>query len=183
MGHGVGKSNGFSSTVYGAYADMKCSLAGGALLLTLAIAGCDRRSETPAPAEAPASAATSEAASTPAPVPPTPVAEPATPAVAAAPAFAAVYPGAELDGPPLAATGPAGPGGVVTFTTDADPDAVIAFYRERAEGAGMAIISSMNQGEARAYGAQNQANGANINVVAAPSEGRTSVQLTWSEGQ
>ncbi|MBJ7485546.1 hypothetical protein [Brevundimonas sp.] len=158
---------------------MKCSLAGGALLLTLAIAGCDRPSEAPAPAEAPASAS----ASTPAPVPPAPAAEPAAPAAAAAPAFAALYPGAELDGPPLAATGPAGPGGVVTFTTDADPDAVIAFYRERAEGAGMAIISSMNQGEARAYGAQNQANGANINVVAAPSEGRTSVQLTWSAGQ
>ena len=158
---------------------MKCSLAVGALLLTLAIAGCDRPSEAPAPAEAPASAS----ASTPAPVPPAPAAEPAAPAVAAAPAFAALYPGAELDGQPLAATGPAGPGGVVTFTTDADPDAVIAFYRERAEGAGMAIISSMNQGEARAYGAQNQANGANINVVAAPSEGRTSVQLTWSAGQ
>ncbi|WP_271146184.1 hypothetical protein [Brevundimonas sp. NIBR10] len=159
---------------------MKCSLAGGALLLTLAIAGCDRPGEAPAPAEAPAAV---EVAPTPAPVSPAPVTEPAASAVAAAPAFAALYPGAELDGPPLAATGPAGPGGVVTFTTDADPDAVIAFYRERAEGAGMAIISSMNQGEARAYGAQNQASGANINVVAAPSEGRTSVQLTWSAGQ
>ena len=162
---------------------MKSSLAGGALMLTLALAACDKPADTPAaPAPAPAASAAT-------PIPPSepipaPVPAPSgTTASVEAPSFAAVYPGAELDGPPLAATGPAGPGGVVTFTTDADPDAVIAFYRERAEGAGLAIISSMNQGEARAYGAQNQANGANINVVAAPADGRTSVQLTWSAGQ
>ncbi|MDB5420765.1 MAG: hypothetical protein JWR59_712, partial [Brevundimonas sp.] len=47
---------------------------------------------------------------------------------------------------------------------------------------GLATMMSLNQGEARAYGAQKQATGASVNVVAAPSEARTSVQLTWSAG-
>lgn len=101
-----------------------------------------------------------------------------------APAFAALYPGAAVEGDPLTAGGPSGPGGIVTFTTEADPDVVVAFYRERAESAGLTSVTAMNQGEARAYGAEEKSTGATVQVVAAPLEdGDTSVQLTWSKGQ
>ena len=160
---------------------MKSSLAVVAVVMTVAIAGCDRRaaiSNADAHAEAPI-AATQPAM--PAAVTTTD-APPAAGAAVAVPQFAVVYPDAEVEGDPLTAGGAAGPGGVVTFTTDAEPEAVIAFYRERAEAAGLATMMSLNQGEARAYGAQKQATGASVNVVAAPSEARTSVQLTWSAG-
>jgi len=85
---------------------------------------------------------------------------------------------------PVTASGPDGPGGIVTFTTDATPDAVIDFYRQRAEKAGLSPIMAMNQGEARAYGASARTEkGASLQVVAAPDEdGLTSVQLSWSDG-
>ncbi|CAN5196920.1 hypothetical protein BH10PSE1_BH10PSE1_10380 [soil metagenome] len=161
---------------------MKSSLAVVAVVMTVAIAGCDRRAA--APVEAPASSAANVA------IPPVPTTErvaPSTPgatAIAAdAPDFAAVYPEADVQGDPLIATSDAGPGGIVTFTTDASPDAVIAFYRQKAEAAGLAMIMSLNTGDARAYGAQKQANGARVEVIASPVEDRTSVQLTWSAGR
>lgn len=164
---------------------MKSSLAVVSVVLTVAIAGCDRRaaiSDAEAHAEAPVVDAHPAVPAVVAPMT-TPTAVPAS-AVAdgGVPQFAAVYPNAEIEGDPLTAAGPAGPGGVVTFLTDAQPETVIAFYRERAEAAGLATMMSLNQGEARAYGAQKQATGASLNVVAAPSETRTSVQLTWSAG-
>jgi cytochrome c1 len=167
---------------------MKRSVAAVAVALTVGLVGCDERSEAapetslPPPADAPAEVA--------------PVAAPASAAtdvaaapadaapIAGAPAFAALYPGAQADGPATVANGPTGPGGLITFTTDAGPDAVVAFYRQRAEAAGLAPVMAMNQGEARAYGAAaRKDNGASLQVVASPGEGgRTSVQLTWSAG-
>lgn len=161
---------------------MKSSLAMVAVVMTVAIAGCDRRAAAPAetPAAPSATVATAPAGTT-APVAPAPPSAKAIPG--AMPEFAAVYPDSEVQGDPLIATNGAGPGGAVTFTTDATPDTVIAFYRQRAEAAGLAMIMSLNTGDARAYGAQKQANGASIDVIASPVEGRTSVQLTWSAGR
>lgn len=165
---------------------MKRSVAAVAVALTVGLIGCDERSEA-APEAAP-DAATSEA-------PPVgaleaaPAAEAPATAVSAAPidgapVFAALYPGAQADAPATVASGPAGPGGLITFTTDAAPDAVVAFYRQRAEAAGLAPVMAMNQGEARAYGAAaRKENGPTLQVVASPGEGGlTSVQLTWSAG-
>jgi len=166
---------------------MKSSLAVGAVILTVAIAGCENRADAPSPEVPFAEATTAMPGTTVSPsVSATSVPSAANDAltpVDSLPAFAAVYPDAEVEGEPLMAMGEAGPGGVVTFVTEAEPDAVIAFYRQRAEAAGLATMMSMNQGEARAYGALKQANGASVNVVAAPAEERTSVQLTWSAGQ
>ena len=166
---------------------MKRSVAAVAVALTVGLVGCDERSEAapetspPPPADAPAEIAPVAAA-----VAATPeAAAPAAPAsIDGAPAFAALYPGAQADGPATVANGPTGPGGLITFTTDAAPDAVVAFYRQRAEAAGLAPVMAMNQGEARAYGAAaRKENGATLQVVAAPGEGGlTSVQLTWSAG-
>ena len=100
-----------------------------------------------------------------------------------APGFAVLYPGGEIQSPPTLASGPAGPGGLVAFRTDADPEAVVAFYRARAEAAGLSSVMAMNMGDARSYGAAKADAGANLQVVASPVEGgQTSVQLSWSAG-
>lgn len=149
---------------------------------------CDRAPKDEAPeatteTAAAAPAPTEPVAPAPASTPPEP-APAAPPAAADAPAFAVLYPGATIEGPAVTASGPAGPGGMVTYTTEADPDAVIAFHRARAEAAGLATSMAMNQGDARAYGAAKPAIGAVLQVVASPTEaGETSVQLSWSAGQ
>lgn len=168
---------------------MKRSVAAVAVAFTVGLTGCDGRSEAapetslPPAADAPAveiASPTPPAAATPAAAAPT--ADAAT--ISGAPAFAALYPGAQADSPATVANGPTGPGGLITFTTDAVPDAVVAFYKQRAEAAGLSPVMAMNQGEARAYGAAaRKENGATLQVVAAPGEGGlTSVQLTWSAG-
>lgn len=163
-------------------------LAAPAALALFCLAGCDRPAaapQTPAATDEPAVAAPSvapvEAAADPAPVP----AAEALPAAPGAPSYAALYPGAEPDAPAVVGTGEAGDGGLVTFQTAASPDDVVAFYRQRAEDAGLRTMMGMNQGDARAYGAADEdPGGPQLKVVAAPGEeGRTSVQLSWSEGQ
>lgn len=165
---------------------MKRSVATVVLALSVGLAACDDRSQAAPEVESPSVPAAEPAReAAPAAAPPV-AATPAAPATAikGAPAFAALYPGAQTDAAPVTASGPDGPGGIVTFTTDATPDAVIDFYRQRAEKAGLFPIMAMNQGEARAYGASARTeNGASLQVVAAPDEdGLTSVQLSWSDG-
>ncbi|MFN6982620.1 MAG: hypothetical protein ACK4NU_11920 [Brevundimonas sp.] len=164
-------------------------LAASAALVLLCLAGCDDRSKTEdAPAQA-ATAATEEKTAPASPpeakIAPAPEAvTAAVPAAPGAPAYAALYPGAALDQPATTAAGPDGEGGLVTFTTAATPDEVVAFYRTRAEEAGLTSVMGMNQGDARAYGAAGgQAGATNLQVVAAPGDGgETSVQLSWSAG-
>lgn len=165
---------------------MKRSVATVVLALSVGLAACDDRSQAAPEVESPSVPAAEPAReAAPAAAPPA-AATPAAPATAikGAPAFAALYPGAQTDAAPVTASGPDGPGGIVTFTTDATPDAVIDFYRQRAEKAGLFPIMAMNQGEARAYGASARTKkGASLQVVAAPDEdGLTSVQLSWSDG-
>ncbi|WP_295246056.1 hypothetical protein [uncultured Brevundimonas sp.] len=164
---------------------MTLRLAASAVVVLFCLAGCDRSAQ---PVEA--KAAPEASAPTVSDVTPPAAAAPAVGGGAASaadgpPSFAVVYPGAQVDGQPLAAGGEAGPGGLITFTTSASPDDVVAFYRERAEKAGLRSVAGMNQGETRAYGAAADAvNGASLQVVAMPTEtGETSVQLGWSAGQ
>ena len=166
---------------------MKRSVATVVLALSVGLAACDDRSQAAPEAESPSVASTEPSAyAAPPAAAPANAPTPETPATAidGAPTFAALYPGAQADGAPVTASGPDGPGGIVTFTTDATPDAVIDFYRQRAEKAGLSPIMAMNQGEARAYGASARTEkGASLQVVAAPGEdGLTSVQLSWSNG-
>lgn len=150
-------------------------------------AACGPKADGPVSAKVPEpatleDAAPPDAAPTTAATPPVPAGGSA--AAPGAPAFTVLYPGGVLDAPAVTASGPAGPGGVATYTTDADPDAVIAFHRARAEAAGLTTAMAMNQGEARAYGAARTDSGAGFQVVAsATEEGPTSVQLTWNAGQ
>lgn len=164
---------------------MKRTLAAAALMAALALAGCSQGTadEAPAAAEAaPAADATAPAVAAPAAAA---AAGAATPAAPGAPAFAVVYPGGTVEGPATVARGPDGPGGILSFTTEAAPDAVIDFYRQRAESAGLASVMAMNTGDARAYGAAaSDGSGKLLRVVATPVEdGPTSVQLDWTAGR
>lgn len=108
----------------------------------------------------------------------------ATPrAASGAPVFAPLYPGAVIADPATVAQGPDGPGGIVSFTTTASPDQVVAFYRQKAEAAGLASVNSMDRGDAKAYGAASASGGDLLNVVAdGVAPGETHVQLSWTQG-
>lgn len=165
---------------------MKRMLAAAGLATAMTVAGCQQADE-PAAAET-ADAAADAAAPAAAPAAPAPagsVARTAEPAAPGAPAFAVVYPGGNPKGPATAGQSPAGPGGMLEFTTDASPDEVVAFYRERAEAAGLKSINALNRDDARAYAAGDGADGAGqlLNVIATPVDGTTDVLLTWSNGR
>ncbi len=153
--------------------------------LALTLAGCDTREAAPVDAEAADRGAVAGAAGTAAAPPPVAAQRPAPTPKGNVPVFAVLYPDADVSAPATLADGADGPGGLVSFTTDAAPDAVVDFYKQRAEAAGLTSISAMNQGEARAYAAASpDGAGASVQVVAAPAEdGTTSVQLSWSAGR
>lgn len=166
---------------------MKRTLATAGLMAALALASCgqgpaDEAGLTEdtavgaAEAAAPAAAETRPDAAAPA--------ASVLPAAPGAPAFAVVYPGATVSAPATIARGPDGaPGGILSFTTDATPETVVAFYRQRAEAAGLSSVMAMDQGGARAYGAVAQDRGDKLHVVATPVEdGPTNVQLDWTAG-
>ena len=169
---------------------MKRSLAATAVVGAMILAGCGERepAEVAAAAddvavEAIAPAAEPSADATPASSAPVVSALPAAPD---APVFAVIYPGGTPGGPATVAQGPEGPGGIVEFTTDATPAAVVAFYRERAEAAGLKSINTMNRGDSMGYAAGDGANGRGqlMSVVATRIENDpTSVQLSWTAGR
>ena len=169
---------------------MKRSLAAAAVMGAMVLAGCGERE----PAEAvPAAGDVAVEAFAPAVESPS-EGGPARPARAAtalpaadgAPGFAVIYPGGAPTGPATVAQGPEGPGGIVAFTTDATPAAVVAFYRERAEAAGLKSINTMNRGDSMGYAAGDGADGRGqlMSVIATRIEDEpTSVQLSWTAGR
>jgi hypothetical protein len=164
---------------------MKRILAVAGLATAMLVVGCQNADDAATADTAMADAAAEAAA--PAVAADTPVTPASTAARAApgAPVFAVLYPGAIAKGPAAAGQSPAGPGGMIEFTTDATPDEVVAFYREQAEAAGLRSINAMNREDARAYAAGDGADGAGklLNVIATPVEGSTDVLLTWSNGR
>lgn len=169
---------------------MKRSLAATAIMGAMALAGCGERQPADAAAEAgvaaveaAAPAADARVAASPAPAAGS---TSALPAAEGAPIFAVIYPGGEPGGPATVAQGPEGPGGIIEFTTDAPPADVVAFYRQRAEAAGLKPINTMNRGDSMGYAAGDGAGGRGqlLSVVATRVEGEpTSVQLTWTAGR
>lgn len=164
---------------------MNRTLAVAALMAAMALAGCSQAPADEAPALAEAAPAADAAAPAADAVASTESTGAVTPAAPGAPAFAVVYPGGAAQGPATVARGPDGPGGILSFSTEATPDAVIDFYRQRAEAAGLASVMAMNTGDARAYGAAaSDGSGKLLRVVATPVEdGPTSVQLDWTAGR
>ncbi len=168
---------------------MKRSLAATAVVAVMVLAGCSERqpAEEAAAADVAAVGATApSAAPAEARLTPPAGAAAALPAADGAPAFAVVYPGGALKGPATVAQGPQGPGGIIEFTTDASPEAVIGFYRQRAEAAGLKPINSMNRGDTQAYSAGDGVDGHGqlMQVIATRIDGGpTDVQLDWTTGR
>ena len=169
---------------------MKRSLAATALIGAMALTGCGQgEPATEAPAASDAAAEVAGPAAAPSARAPAVTAgegPAAAPAAAGAPSFAVLYPGGVATGPATVAQGPDGPGGIVQFTTDATPEAVIAFYRERAEAAGLKSINTMNSGASAGYSAGDGAAGRGqlLRVIATRVEDEpTSVQLDWTAGR
>ena len=169
---------------------MKRKLAATAIVAAMVLAGCGetepaQEAATAGDVAAETSAAVTEPAARTEATPPAGAAS-ALPAADGAPAFAVIYPGAELKGPATVAQSPVGPGGIVQFTTDADPETVIAFYRQRAESAGLKPINTMSRGDVQAYSAGDGADGRGqlLQVIATRVEGEpTDVQLDWTAGR
>jgi hypothetical protein len=164
---------------------MKRSLAASGIVAALGLAACGQSAPAERPDAAAEAATPAVATAAPEPAAPARSAPAGAPAAPGAPRFAVVYPGGQITAPATVAKGPSGPGGILTFTTDASPDAVVAFYRQQAEAAGLKPISAMNQGDARAFSAGDGAGGRGqlMSVVATPVEGgATSVQLDWTTG-
>ncbi len=92
------------------------------------------------------------------------------------PAFARPYPGSEVQ---QSVQVPGQEGGMLVFSTDANPDTVIAYYQARAEEAGFVSGTSMTQDQTRMYGAENP-EGGDLAVVVAPVDGASTVTVTWS---
>ena len=165
---------------------MKRLLAAAGLSAALAMAGCSQPADEDTAPAAEANVVTAGAAPDAAEGPTTSHADAAVePAAPGAPEFAVIYPGGAPKAAAASMQGPAGPGGRVEFVTSATPDEVVAFYRQRAEAAGLKSINTLSRDEVRGYAAGDGASGAGklINVVATPLEdGQTDVLLMWSNG-
>lgn len=161
---------------------MKRGIAAVALGAALVMSGCSESG--PAEEAAPAAAEAAEDVAAAAPAAASDALAPAQPAAPGAPTFAVIYPGGEPTKPVTVAQGPQGPGGILEFTTDADPATVVAFYKQRADAAGLKAINAMSTGEARGYSAGDGAEGGQLmTVIATPVDGKTSVQLDWTNGR
>ena len=93
----------------------------------------------------------------------------------AGPDYAQPYPGSRVVS---TVNAPGDGAGMTTLETDADPDAIITFYRERAEAAGLTPRASMTMGETRQFGASGP-DGTEFNVLVSPQGGRSTVAVTW----
>jgi hypothetical protein len=155
----------------------------GLAIAALAVGGCSEsgsRAEAGAPAEASAPATAAPASVTPTEAPAVAAEAGATPAAGnGPPAFAEPVPGAEIQQVTAGDSADA-EGGLAVYTTDVPPEDVIAFYRSRAEAAGLASTMAMTQGDTHAYGASDADGATNVSIVASPDGQRTSVQVSWS---
>ncbi len=99
-------------------------------------------------------------------------------AVAIMPAFAPLYPGADVQTSIGGGTGPAA-AGTGTFTTPATPDEIIGFYRDKAVAAGMQEVADTgNDFGTDIFAAQRP--GMALRVTAGTAAGGTNVQVLWS---
>lgn len=168
-------------------------LAAATATLLLSACGRSEESESPNPAEPPVAEAP-EAPVTPAdpaaPLGPgqTMTADGATVSVGAAaakvvtPAYAPIYPGAAVATSVVGESG-VGPGGFVTYKTEAPPKQVIAFYRDRMKAAGKPVTMDQDMGgDVHMLTAGDTGEGkAGMQVIASPSGKGSEVQLTWSD--
>jgi hypothetical protein len=93
------------------------------------------------------------------------------------PDFAPLYPGSEVT-TSIVSEDARSRGGMVTYRTDASPEEVVAFHRRAA--AALPGAAEAGEGATRSFGAGELDGERSVQVVATPSGGATSVQLSWS---
>jgi len=91
------------------------------------------------------------------------------------PDYARPYPGSRIVSTINAG---ADQGGMTVFESDANPDTIIAYYRERAEDAGLSSGASMTMGETRQFAFEGE-NGEGLTVIVTPQDGRSTVNVAW----
>jgi hypothetical protein len=96
------------------------------------------------------------------------------------PDFVAIYPGGKVQSTTVNA-GKDGTGGTISFQTAASPEAVIAWYKQRAANEGLAKGVDMNMGGTTMYTANTDGGKKVLQVIAASSSGGgAQVQVNWS---
>lgn len=95
-------------------------------------------------------------------------------AAVAGPDWARPYPGSRV----MTSVDAGGGDGMTAFQTDANPDTVIAYYRERAEEAGLAAGANMTTGDVRQFAAQAD-DGQSLTVVVTPQGDEAVVSVAW----
>ena len=89
-----------------------------------------------------------------------------------------LYPGANVTAS-FSGQGKDGSGGMVAFHTKASPADVIAFYKQKAEGSGMAQTAMMDMGATTTYVAANEKENRTVSVSATKAGDGTDAQITW----
>lgn len=97
---------------------------------------------------------------------------------AAAASYAPAYPGGAVSAS-FAGSSKEASGGMVTFTTSDSPDKVIAFYKAKAEEAGLGQVSSMDINGAKIFGAKDEQSGRSLSIQANVTDGKTSAAVTF----
>jgi hypothetical protein len=89
-----------------------------------------------------------------------------------------LYPGAKVTAS-FTGQGKEGSGGMVTFTTTASPDDVIAFYKQKADALGLAQTMNMDMGGTKSYVAANDKTKRTMSITATKASDGTTGQVTW----
>lgn len=100
-------------------------------------------------------------------------------AIALMPDFAPLFPDSQVQSSIGTGTGP-NPVGTVSFYTKATADEVIAFYRGKAEAAGMEETTDDVADVGTSVFTALRGDMMGMKVIASPGEGATNVQVVWS---
>lgn len=94
------------------------------------------------------------------------------------PSYLPLYPGAKVTAS-FTGQGKEGSGGMVSFTTPDSPEAVIAFYKQKAGAAGMADTMNMNSGGTLVYIGANEKAKTQVSISASKGGDGTTAQVNW----
>lgn len=97
------------------------------------------------------------------------------------PAFAPLYPGAQVQSTAAGIGDDKTNGGMVVFLTTDSPDQVLAFYRSKALANGLKSQLDANMGAARQFAANDEATGRALQVIVSGQAGASQVQLIWGQ--
>jgi len=96
------------------------------------------------------------------------------------PDFAPLYPGAKTENAIANLGNAKADGGTLVYKAEATPEAVVAFYKEKAAASGFKTEMDANMGAARMFAAGDEASGKALQVIASAADGGTSVQVIWA---